>query len=76
MLVEPIGLTIIIFLSLILGVQTVGMFIHRFHTASHVLASTVLSCFERGKRKIDGEKALKKHAVDIGMLYVCLIICG
>ncbi|KRZ76621.1 ER degradation-enhancing alpha-mannosidase-like protein 1 [Trichinella papuae] len=45
--IEPIGFTIILFLSFILFVQLTGLLLHRWQTLQHVLASTVLTCFDK-----------------------------
>lgn len=68
--VEPIGFTIILFLSLILIVQTIGMVRHRWQTFQHVLASTVLACFRRRSSKDrEGEELVEENAVEIGTVY-------
>ncbi|VDP06155.1 unnamed protein product [Soboliphyme baturini] len=64
--VEPIGFTIILFLSLILIVQTSGMLLHRWQTIQHVLASTVLTCFEKGRTsRLHTSAVLQENAVEI-----------
>lgn len=41
--IEPIGLVFVVFFATILLLQLSGMLAHRFHTLSHVLASTPLT---------------------------------
>uniref|UniRef100_A0A915IV02 chitin synthase n=1 Tax=Romanomermis culicivorax TaxID=13658 RepID=A0A915IV02_ROMCU len=64
--VEALGLVIIIFLALILVVQTFGMFLHRWQTLQHIVASTVLPCFRRrASKKEEGHEILEGNAVEI-----------
>jgi chitin synthase len=66
--IEPIGFTIILFLSLILIIQTIGMLLHRWHTLSHVLASTELVAFrQRRGGNSHGDDMLEENAVQIGV---------
>lgn len=68
--IEPIGFMIIIFLSLILVIQTIGMVAHRWQTLQHTLASTVLPCFKKTRpREYNGEELLEENAVEIGKHY-------
>ncbi|KHJ45931.1 Chitin synthase [Trichuris suis] len=62
---EPIGFTIILFLSLILVVQVVGMLLHRWQTVQHVLASTTLSFFQKRSFSMKEGEMLEQNAVAI-----------
>uniref|UniRef100_A0A5S6QWL1 chitin synthase n=1 Tax=Trichuris muris TaxID=70415 RepID=A0A5S6QWL1_TRIMR len=62
---EPIGFTIILFLSLILVVQVLGMLLHRWQTIQHVLASTTLSFFEKRSFAMKEGEVLEQNAVAI-----------
>lgn len=65
--IEPIGFVIILFLSFILVIQTMGMIAHRWQTLQHTLASTVLPCFKRThQREYNGDELLEENAVEIG----------
>ncbi|CDW54512.1 chitin synthase [Trichuris trichiura] len=71
---EPIGFTIILFLSLILVVQVVGMLLHRWQTIQHVLASTTLSFFQKRSFSMKEGEMLEQNAVAIGEFLAAMFI--
>ncbi len=48
---EPIGIVLVFFFSLIIIIQFVAMIFHRFGTISHILASTELNCLWRRREE-------------------------
>ncbi|KRX61196.1 ER degradation-enhancing alpha-mannosidase-like protein 1 [Trichinella sp. T9] len=64
--IEPIGFTIILFLSFILLVQLTGLLLHRWQTMQHILASTALSCFDkRPKQSVENSQLPGEDAIEI-----------
>jgi chitin synthase len=60
---EPIGIVLVFFFSLIIVIQFVAMLFHRFATISHILASTDLT---RPKEEgITEQDLIEKNAVEI-----------
>ncbi|XP_052282932.1 chitin synthase chs-2-like [Dreissena polymorpha] len=48
---EPLGLIFLVFFAAILGVQFLGMFVHRWGTVLHMLSITELSCGKKFSEK-------------------------
>ncbi|KRZ24781.1 ER degradation-enhancing alpha-mannosidase-like protein 1 [Trichinella pseudospiralis] len=64
--IEPIGFTIILFLSFILFVQLTGLLLHRWQTLQHILASTALTCFDkRPKQSVENIQLPGEDAIEI-----------
>lgn len=64
--VEPIGFMFVLFFGIILIIQFVAMLIHRFKTASQILASTEIDWYCNKKAKDMSTKAeLKEFGVDM-----------
>ncbi len=62
---EPVGFMFIVFFSMILVIQLVGMAFHRWGTVSQIISTTTLSVCERRARQVTDEGDLSRHALAI-----------
>lgn len=63
---DPIGLCFVVFFGLILIIQFIAMFFHRFATVSQLLAATKLDWFSRNsKTEDDALQEIRGNAVNI-----------
>lgn len=63
--IDPIGFSMIVFFGVILLIQFIGMFMHRFETIQQILANTDIQFFDVKKEDLKDDELLKKKSLQI-----------
>ena len=62
---DPMGLVLVVFFGIILVIQLIGMFMHRFGTLAHLMAFTSIDFCTKEDQNEDEETTLNRNAVKI-----------